>query len=207
MKFIVILLAGLLSCASAAAAPPAPPRDSVYQLPVVLTDQDGRRADWGTRRGEVQLVAMFYTSCQYICPLIVDSGKAIERQLTPAERGRLRILLVSMDPARDTPAALRAVAEQRGLDSARWTLASPAPEDVRAVAGVLGIRYRALADGEFNHTSALVLLDAEGRSLARTERMGSVPDPEFVASVRRALARSPGVDGGRAARTSTRPGR
>ena len=192
MKFVATLLAALLLCASAAAAPPAPPRDSVYQLPLVLIDQDGRRADWGTRRGEVQLVAMFYTSCQYICPLIVDSGKAIERQLTPAERGRLRILLVSMDPARDTPAALRAVVDKRKLDTARWTLASPAPEDVRAVAGVLGIRYRALADGEFNHTSALVLLDAEGRSLARTERMGSVPDPEFVAAVKRALSAAPG---------------
>ena len=63
---------------------------------------------------------------------------------------------------------------------------SPHRSDVRAVAGVLGMRYRALADGEFNHTSALVLLDADGRILARTEQMGSVPDPEFLAAVRRA---------------------
>jgi protein SCO1/2 len=42
-----------------------------------------------------------------------------------------------------------------------------------------------LANGDFNHTSALVLLDAEGRIVARTEKIGSVPDPEFVAAVRR----------------------
>ena len=55
------------------------------------------------------------------------------------------------------------------------------------MAGALGIRYRQLADGEFNHTSMLVLLDADGRILARTEQVGSQPDPEFVAAVRRAL--------------------
>ena len=185
----LMLLLPLLPLSALAAGKPAPlPRDSVYQLPVQLVDQDGKRFAWASRRGKVQLVSMFYTSCQYICPLIVDSGKAVERQLAPAERERLGILLISMDPARDTPAALMSIVDKRKLDRARWTLASPAPADVREVAGVLGIRYRALADGEFNHTSALVLLDADGRILARSEQMGSKPDPEFVAAVRRAAA-------------------
>ena len=56
------------------------------------------------------------------------------------------------------------------------------------IAGVLGIRYRALADGEFNHTSALVLLDAHGRELARTEKLGGTPDPAFIAAVRKATS-------------------
>jgi protein SCO1/2 len=110
----------------------------------------------------------------------------MEKHLTPAQQRNLGILLVSMDPARDTPQALQAVVEKRRLDTARWTLASPLPGQVRALAGVLGIRYRQLADGEFNHTSALVLLDANGRILARTEQVGSRPDPEFLAAVRKA---------------------
>ena len=176
--------------AAAAKATPLP-RDSVYQLAAPLTDQDGRKSDWRARRGSPQVVTMFYTSCQYICPLIVDSGKAIEKSLTPAERARVGLLLVSMDPKRDTPAALMSVVTKRKLDTSRWTLASPAPDNVRAIAGVLGIRYRALADGEFNHTSALILLDPDGRILARTEQIGSRPDPEFVAAVRRAAAAKP----------------
>ncbi len=163
------------------------PSDSVYQLDVQLLDQAGKRQPWSAQRGKPRLVAMFYTSCQYICPLIVDSGKAIEHQLTPTERKRIGITLISMDPVRDTPKALAAVVAKRKLDTHRWTLASPRKDDVRQVAGVLGVRYRELADGEFNHTSALVLLDADGRVLARTETMGSKPDPEFVAAVRRAL--------------------
>ncbi len=188
---LVALLAAL-AVAPALAAPPATPaplpRDSVYQLDVQLTDQAGRTRPWSSRRGRPQLVSMFYTSCQFICPLIVDSGKAVEKQLAPAQRERLGILLVSMDPARDTPAKLKTVADQRRLDTARWTLAAPPAADVRAIAGVLGIRYRALADGEFNHTSALVLLDADGRILARTDTMGTRPDPDFVAAVRRATS-------------------
>jgi len=178
----------LLFTAGADAAPnhlPLP-KDSVYQLPATLTDQRGKSWDWRSRRGQPQVVAMFYTSCQYICPLIVDSGKAVEHALTPAERARLGILLISMDPKRDTSAALMSVASKRKLDPARWTLASPKLDDVRSVAGVLGVRYRQLVGGEFNHTSALVLLDADGRILARTEKMGSVLEPEFLAAVHRA---------------------
>lgn len=175
-----------LSQVALPAAPAALPADSVYQLPLRLTDQTGRSYDWSTRRGKPQLVSMFYTSCQYICPLIVESGKAMEKHLTPAQQRNLGILLLSMDPERDTPKVLQAVVDKRRLDTARWTLASPPPGQVRALAGVLGIRYRQLADGEFNHTSALVLLDANGRILARTEQVGSRPDPEFLAAVRKA---------------------
>ncbi len=183
-----VVSAGLLASDASAAGKTAPlPADSLYQLSLPLTDQDGHTANWGTRRGKPQLVAMFYTSCQYICPLIVDSGKAIERQLDAKQRNKLGILLISMDPQNDDPATLKTVVDKRKLDTSHWTLASPPKKDVRAVAGVLNIRYRELADGSFNHSSALVLLDADGRILARTEKMGSDPDPEFVAEVKKAL--------------------
>jgi protein SCO1/2 len=180
----------LLVVASAVATPAATPlpKDSVYQLPLPLTDQHGKTWDWRSHRGQPQVVAMFYTSCQYMCPLIVDSGKAVEHALTPAERQKLGIMLISMDPKRDTPAALEGIATKRKLDPARWSLASPRANDVRSVAGVLGVRYRQLANGDFNHTSALLLLDRDGRIVARTEQVGSVPDPAFIAVVRRSVA-------------------
>ena len=181
------LVGCLLATLPAVARQPPLPLDSVYQLDVELADQAGKRQPWRAQRGKPRLVAMFYTSCQYICPLIVESGKAVERQLTPAQQKKLGVVLISMDPARDDPAALKKVAEQRKLDTTRWTLASPPAGEVRAVAGVLGIRYRLLADGEFNHSSALILVDANGRILARTEKIGSKPDPEFVAAVRKAV--------------------
>ena len=184
-----LLLAGMAAAGTTTPATAPLPRDSVYQLPLSLTDQSGHVADWRTHRGKPQMVTMFYTSCPYMCPLIVDSAKTIDRALTPMQRQRLGVLLISLDPRHDTPAALHALAEKRGLDTTRWTLAAPSsPGDVRAVAGVLGIRYRQLADGSFNHTSALLLLDADGRIVARTERIGGPADPQFLDAVRKAIA-------------------
>ena len=174
------------------AAAPALPGDSVYLLENAFSDQSGKAFTLADRRGKPQVVAMFYTSCRYICPLIVDSAKGVDHALTPAERARLGVMLISLDPARDDTAALASVARKRKLDPARWTLARTDAGTVRRVAALLGVRYRALADGEFNHTSALVLLDAQGRVVARTERLGPVPDPDFLAAVKKTLAQPAG---------------
>ena len=187
MLAIVAGIAAYPAPTTAAPATAALPSDSVYQLPLPLTDQHGKRWDWRSRRGKPQLVAMFYGSCRYICPLIVESGKAVDRALTPAQRAGLGIMLISMDPARDTPAALAKLAKERRIADRRWALASPKPADVRSVAGVLDVRYRQLSDGEFNHTSALILLDANGRIIARTDKMGSDVEPDFIARVKSVL--------------------
>ena len=190
MKFSFgVMLAMVIAFVGAAeAANPKPlPTDSVYQLPLKLTDQHARTWDWRTRRGKPQVVAMFYSSCRYICPLIIESGKAVDRALTPAQRAGLGMVYISMDPERDTPAALATLAKERKVSDKRWALASPKPGDVRSVAGVLDVRYRQMSDGEFNHTSALILLDADGRIVARTEQIGSKPDPAFIAAVKALL--------------------
>ena len=198
MNIRTLLLAALLGLAATAlpatAATPAAalPGDSAYRLSDTYTDQAGQGFPLADGRGRVRLVAMFYTSCRYVCPLIIDSAKGVEHALSPDERARLHLLLVSMDPARDDPAALKQVFDKRRLPADRWTLARTEAAGVRRLAAVLGIRYRPLADGEFNHTSALVLIDGEGRILARTETLGSVPDPAFLAAVKAALAAPPG---------------
>ena len=187
----VVLLAAALSGFGAAQAGPAAaplPGNSVYQLQATLLDASGRSRKWAEFRGQPRIATMFYSSCPFMCPLIIESGKAIDKSLTPAERARLGVVMVSLDPKRDSPAALTALVNKRGIDPKRWTLLRPDPKDVRSLAAVLGIKYRALSDGEFNHTSMLVLLDADGRILARTETIGTKPDPEFLIAVRKALA-------------------
>ena len=176
----------LLALLPAFAANPLP-RDSVYQLDAPLTDQAGRRLTLASKRGTAQVVVMFYTSCSYICPTIIDTVLDLDRKLTPAERAHLGVLLISLDPQRDDPAALKATADKRGLDPKRWTLAQPQAADVRAIAGVLGVRYRVLADGEFNHTGALVLLDADGRVVARSSKTSGLVEPQFLSRVRGVL--------------------
>ena len=184
----IALLAGTTALAAAPARPGELPGDSVLRLTDRFVDQDGHAFTLAQRRGRPQLVAMFYSSCKYACPLLIDSGKGVEHALTPAERARLRILYLSLDPARDQPARLSALATQRKLDRTRWTLATSDEASVRRTAAVLGVRYRKLANGEFNHSSQLILLDGEGRVLARTDKLGAIADADFVARTKAALA-------------------
>jgi len=184
----IFICAALLLFSGVALAARPLPDDSIYQLQDSFFNQDGEAFQLASRRGKPQLVAMFYTSCKYICPLIIDSGRGVDHALSPAERSGLQVLLVSLDPARDDVAALDYIASKRKLDRSRWTLARTEKSGVRKTAALLGVRYRELADGEFNHSSALILLDADGRVLARTEKIGAVPDQEFLAKVKAALA-------------------
>ena len=166
------------------------PTDSVYQLPVSLTDQQGRITQLADRRGQPVLVSMFYTSCQFVCPMLIDALRDTEAKLSAEERARLSILMVSFDPEHDSVAVLKRTADQRELDSAHWTLARTDAKSVRKLAAVLGIQYRALKNGDFNHTTALILLDADGRIAGRSAQLGNA-DPAFVKLVKAVAQRSP----------------
>lgn len=166
---------------------PDHPRDSVYQLDAPLVDQQGRATTLAAQRGRPLLVTMFYASCQHTCPLIVETVKAVRAKLAAQQREPIDVLMISLDPKRDTPAKLRELARQRSIDLQHWTLAQPRSADVRAIAALLGIRYRALAGGEFNHSSVLILLDADGRIKARTEQLAGV-EPAFIGALQSELA-------------------
>ena len=183
-----ILMLGLaLAAATAGAAADTLPGDSLYQLQVPLTDQRGAARALDATRGQVTVVTMFYASCPYMCPLIIDTLKLTEARLDDAKRARLRVLMVSLDAANDTPERLQAQVDKRKLDTSRWTLARTDAAHVRELATALDIRYRDLGNGDFNHSSMLVLLDRDGRVLARTETMGKVDD-RFLAALDAALA-------------------
>lgn len=179
-----------LSAAAATTAPAAQglPADSIYQLPLTLTDQSGHDFALASRLGHPVLVSMFYTSCEFVCPMLVEALRATEAGLSADEREQLTVLMVSFDPARDTVAVLQRTAGERSLDLKRWTLARSDAKSVRKLAAVLGIQYRQLANGDFNHSTAIVLVDANGRIAGRTAKLGDA-DPVFVKQVKATVHR------------------
>ena len=166
------------------------PGDSLYQLDARAVDAHGRPLQWSDLAGRPQLVSMFYANCHLMCPLIIENAKAVQKQLPAASGARLGVAMISLDPQRDTPAALARVARDHRVPEG-WRFLRPANDDVRALASVLDVRYRFREDGSINHTSVLVLLDAQGRPLARSEVVGAAPDPGFLQQVRAALAQTP----------------
>ena len=164
------------------------PTDSVYQLDAVWTDQDGRSTGFSTLRGKTRVIAMFYSNCQYVCPLIVDEMKQVERALTPDERARVEFGLFSFDPERDTPRVLKAYAEKRGLDETRWRVYTGSPDAVLDLSAVLGMRIRKEPNGEFSHSAIITVLDPDGIIRYQMLGLGQERAP-LLAALRAALKR------------------
>ncbi|QDZ28942.1 SCO family protein [Noviherbaspirillum sp. UKPF54] len=177
----------LARAAETPAASVAPlPGDSVYQLQVPLVNQNGQAFELASRRGKPSIVSMFYTSCQFVCPMLIETVQANEAKLTPDERAQISTLLVSFDPVHDDVPALKAVVDKRKLDASRWSLTRTDAAAARKLAAALGIQYRQLANGDFNHSTVLILLDAQGRIVGRTNKLGAA-DPEFLKQIRDTL--------------------
>ncbi|MBX2798680.1 MAG: SCO family protein [Myxococcales bacterium] len=135
---------------------------SLYDLEVTLESSTGSAVSLAVHEGHPTLVSMFYASCPMACPMLIGDVQALEAELTSQQRADLRVLLISLDPERDDPELLAQVMAEHELDETRWTLARPTEADLRPIAAVLGVRYRALADGEMSHSSIVTLLDRQG---------------------------------------------
>ena len=174
-------MAAVTATAVAAGAAPLP-GDSLYQLPASLTWQDGSQAPLAALRGKPTVITMFYASCDGVCPAIAFSMRRMEKSLDATQRANMQWVMVSFDPARDTPETLRTFAADNKLDSGRWRLGCVDEAAVREVAAALNVRYRALPNGVFNHSTEIVLLDAEGVIRARTSNLATL-DPDFMRAV------------------------
>ena len=186
MKIASLLLSALLVLAAPLQAQSLP-GDSVYHLQASTQNSHGAPVAWASLRGQPRLVSMFYTNCHLMCPLIIENAKSVQKQLSPDERRQLGVVMVSLDPGRDTPDAMQEVARRHRVPEG-WQFLTPADNDVRAIASVLDVRYRFRDDGSINHTSVLLLLDAEGRVRARSEVTGAAADAAFLIQVKTLLA-------------------
>lgn len=162
------------------------PGDSLYQFRPPLTDQHGQRFDLASARGQPVLMSMFYSSCQLECPMIFETIAKTLMALAPGERQHVKVLMITFDPARDTVEVLKRTAQAHNCDS-QWTLARTDEANTRKISALLGVQYRRLSNGEFNHSTSIELLDPDGRIVARSDTLGSV-DEALVQALRKELA-------------------
>jgi cytochrome oxidase Cu insertion factor (SCO1/SenC/PrrC family) len=128
--------------------------------PLGLVDQHGATIQIEQFRGRPLLVTFAYGKCETVCPLVVHSALAAREA---AEGPRPALVVVTLDPWRDTPARLPHIA---GM----WKM----PEDTHVVSGgvdaVEGVidgwgfaRARDLTTGEIAHPTLVYVVDADGR--------------------------------------------
>ena len=163
----------------------------VGDLPnVSIETSAGTRTTFAATNGHVRVATMFYAHCPGVCPMTLGTLRQIDARLTERQRSQLNFVLLSLDPARDSAEALRQAARDRGIDGPRWLMGRTSAADARAFATAAHIQYRTLSDGSIDHSTALVLLDEQGRILARATDTDDITD--FTALLRRTLDRSSG---------------
>jgi protein SCO1 len=162
LAFASTLALGALGSPGARAAPAEPPTSrSIYQLDAPFTEDSGAQRHLRDLGGGVRVLTLIYTSCPGACPATVKALQMLERDLGTG-LADTRFLLVSVDPARDTPEVLRRYRRDMQLEKDRWKLLRGSEPDVRKLAAVLGFNYEQIDSGEYVHSNLVTVLDASG---------------------------------------------
>ena len=140
--------------------------------PFTLTDHTGATRTDGDFRGKLMLIYFGYTWCPDVCPTAVQVMSVAINML--GEQGEEVVpILITVDPARDTPAHL---AEYVKNFHPRLVGLTGSPEAVRETAKAYRVYYRKAdvnADGAktegddylMDHSSVVYLMDRDGRYL------------------------------------------
>lgn len=117
-------------------------------------------------RGRVHLASFIYTRCSGVCPALVASLRRVDRAV---QDDRFRIVSYSVTPDLDPPAVLADFGKERGINPARWILATGEKAEIFRLARESyfasdEVMSKTLADpNAFLHTEKLILVDAKGQ--------------------------------------------
>lgn len=146
-----------------------------------LVDQHGEAFDWGRVAGRPALLTFGFGHCATVCPMTVMNARQVQDRFRAEDR-EMDLVVITLDPWRDTPARLPALARQFHLDGGGAGDAGDVGQDgdgvreragsyllsgtVDAVNGALDAlqvaRERVPDTGEIIHPALVYLLDAEG---------------------------------------------
>jgi len=125
-----------------------------------LVDQYGRTVTLDEFRGRPILVTFAYAHCETVCPAVVADVLAAGRRLTDS---RPAILIVTLDPWRDTPSRLGAIATAWSVDGDARVLSGPPNVVERALNAWRVPRVRNEKTGDFSHPSVVYVVGPDGR--------------------------------------------
>ena len=159
-------------CAKTESAAAALSDESLYQTESRWRTDTGKQIKLADLRGRPQVVLMFFASCQSACPVLMHDLQRIEAALKPEQRVRIGFTLVTIDPRRDTPEALRRYRATRALPAETWTLLHGEPDDTRELAALLGVKYKEGANGQFAHSNLITVLNQQGEIVHQLVGLG-----------------------------------
>ncbi len=167
---VVVLVVGLVVGTRSRTAP-SDWAGTVLERPqekpdLVLTDTSGRPYDLRAETEGVMTLLMFgYTNCPDFCPISLSTLSAAMEDLDLTTGRGLRMVFVTVDPARDTPEALRSYLDRFNVDFVGLT---GTPEQVAAAQRAAGVPPAADdppgEDGDYTvgHATQMIAYQADG---------------------------------------------
>jgi protein SCO1 len=133
-----------------------------------LTNQLGKTVSWKDMEGKVVIADFFFTHCPTICPQLTLNMKRLEQGITNAQRAGdktqhfIQYLSFTVDPERDSVAALKRWADRFQINPENWWLLTGPKKEIYD----LSIEHMKIlaedgngVDTSFFHTDFMVLLD------------------------------------------------
>jgi protein SCO1/2 len=139
--------------------------------PFTLTDQEGRTVRDSDFAGQYRLVYFGYSFCPDVCPVDLQKlmrGLALFEQGDAARGAKVQPIFISIDPERDTPAALKPFVARY---HPRLLGLTGTPDQIAAAAKAYVVTYHKV-DGSapdrylMAHTQLAFLMDPDGKPLA-----------------------------------------
>jgi len=131
-----------------------------------LTTQNGQSFKLSDQHGKVLLVSFVFTTCNGSCPATTHRMGQVQHEAKGRgllKNDRVRLLSITLDPARDTPEVLRNYMRLYDADPASWTFLTGPVELVTKTIADWGMWVKPAANGQLDHPSRVFLVDARGR--------------------------------------------
>jgi protein SCO1/2 len=140
-----------------------------------LTDQYGRRVSLSDYRGRVVALTFLYSTCGDTCIVIAQQLRGALDELQAAGARPPTVLIVSADPAADTPANVRGFLARMSL-SGRTQYLTGSPAQLRSVWRAYDVKPASAGAHVFGEYAQVLLLDPQGRKRVLFESEELTPE-------------------------------
>lgn len=148
--------------------------ESVYNLESKWVKQNNDTISLIKLSDKITVAAMVFTHCEAACPRIIADMQRIEKAFTVNDLQKIRFLLISMDPARDTPERFREFSKEHQLNT-NWICISSSDDATMEIANVLNVRIKKLSNGGYDHSNTIFLLNKNGNVVFQQNGLAQEP--------------------------------
>lgn len=129
-----------------------------------FADQDGNPVSVDDFRGKVVVLTGVYASCGLACPMILGQAKRAIEALPEAERDKVTVIGVTLDPENDTRERLAEMANAQQVSAPRFHLVNGPVDEINRVLDILNIaRKRDPETGIIDHANLFLVVDPNGK--------------------------------------------